>query len=280
MAGRLIIESVYIFIMALHAKTIVPLPHHQQKDVCLNRARYRQGRKETAVKVYTIHQESQYLLIHNVPAIGLQDELERMCKGYGEILALHPLPEYPSEDFAQVYLVSYAKLQSARVAKRRLDNRTWYGSPLHVCYAPEFESLAETRFKLQQRYMHVVHGFNSVEPEKYRRVEQHFQSGSSQEESEVQPSCSSSGPITYIWAGKECVVSQPEVNPVEPTAVQTDATNSAFIPRQLINPKRKHDVKPSENQNVQPVPKNIESKLAKISVPNLDVNFKRRKTKA
>jgi hypothetical protein len=32
-----------------------------------------------------------------------------------------------------------------------MDNRAFYGGILHVCYAPEMESLAETRAKLIQR---------------------------------------------------------------------------------------------------------------------------------
>jgi len=32
-----------------------------------------------------------------------------------------------------------------------LDGRAFYGGILHVCYAPEMESLAETRAKLIQR---------------------------------------------------------------------------------------------------------------------------------
>jgi hypothetical protein len=40
---------------------------------------------------------------------------------------------------------------SYRYAKHHLDGRAFYGGILHVCYAPEMESLAETRAKLIQR---------------------------------------------------------------------------------------------------------------------------------
>ncbi len=40
---------------------------------------------------------------------------------------------------------------SCRFAKRRLDDTTFYGGALHICFAPEFESVAETRGKLQER---------------------------------------------------------------------------------------------------------------------------------
>lgn len=38
-----------------------------------------------------------------------------------------------------------------RLAKRKLDNVDFYGGRLHVCYAPEYETMAETRGKLQFR---------------------------------------------------------------------------------------------------------------------------------
>uniref|UniRef100_A0A146L296 RNA-binding protein 48 n=1 Tax=Lygus hesperus TaxID=30085 RepID=A0A146L296_LYGHE len=40
---------------------------------------------------------------------------------------------------------------NARKAKRFLDGRSFYGSILHVCYAPELESTEETRLKLINR---------------------------------------------------------------------------------------------------------------------------------
>lgn len=40
---------------------------------------------------------------------------------------------------------------SYRVAKRRLDDLEFYGGILHVCYAPEYETVDETRWKLQER---------------------------------------------------------------------------------------------------------------------------------
>ena len=38
-----------------------------------------------------------------------------------------------------------------RVAKKKLDNRPFFGGILHVCYAPEFETVNDTREKLQER---------------------------------------------------------------------------------------------------------------------------------
>ena len=40
---------------------------------------------------------------------------------------------------------------TARVAKKKLDNRSFFGGILHVCYAPEFETVDDTGEKLQER---------------------------------------------------------------------------------------------------------------------------------
>ena len=58
---------------------------------------------------------------------------------------------YPCEEFCEVYLVKYSSLPSARYAKKKHDNSVFYNSQLHVCYAPEFESVEETRDKLITR---------------------------------------------------------------------------------------------------------------------------------
>ena len=38
-----------------------------------------------------------------------------------------------------------------RKAKRKLDNRSFFGGILHIAYAPEFETVEETREKLIDR---------------------------------------------------------------------------------------------------------------------------------
>ena len=39
----------------------------------------------------------------------------------------------------------------SRFAKKKLDNKSFFGGILHVCYAPEFETVNDTREKLQER---------------------------------------------------------------------------------------------------------------------------------
>jgi hypothetical protein len=50
-----------------------------------------------------------------------------------------------------VISIQYVSVNIFRYGKHHLDGRAFYGGILHVCYAPEMESLAETRAKLIQR---------------------------------------------------------------------------------------------------------------------------------
>ncbi|MPC13043.1 RNA-binding protein 48 [Portunus trituberculatus] len=127
------------------------LPHHDQLELCVTRARYRQGRKLTAVRVYTVNDESKYLIVNGVPAIKIGQEMEMLCQRYGDLEYTHLLQEYPHEDYVEVYLIKYRRLKNARFAKRQLDGKSFYGQVLHVCYAPELETVDETREKLQER---------------------------------------------------------------------------------------------------------------------------------
>lgn len=54
-----------------------------------------------------------------------------------------------------------------RFAKRKLDDISFYGGVLHVCYAPELESIEETRAKLVQRRKEVHFKLN-----KFKNLEQ------------------------------------------------------------------------------------------------------------
>ncbi|KAF1381545.1 hypothetical protein PFLUV_G00155100 [Perca fluviatilis] len=130
--------------------------HHEQRKICISRPKYREGRKEKAVKVYTINLESRYLMVQGVPAIGLMTELIQLCALYGAVEEYRPLDEYPAEEFTEVYLVKFQKLTSARAAKRRMDEKSFYGGVLHVCYVPEYETVEDTRLKLQDRRRYII----------------------------------------------------------------------------------------------------------------------------
>ncbi|KAL7381531.1 hypothetical protein ABVT39_007367 [Epinephelus coioides] len=130
--------------------------HHEQRKVCISRPKYREGREAKAVKVYTINLESRYVMVQGVPAIGVMTELIQLCALYGAVEEYRPLDEYPAEEFTEVYLVKFQKLTSARAAKRRMDEKSFYGGVLHVCYVPEYETVEDTRLKLQDRRRYVL----------------------------------------------------------------------------------------------------------------------------
>lgn len=125
--------------------------HHIRQEVCSTRAPYRDGRKPTAVKVYTIHHESKYLIVQGVPTVGASNELLKLLETVGEVAEHKILDDYPCDQFTEVHLFKYKKIQSARFAKHRLDDWSFYGGVLHICYAPEFETVQETREKLWER---------------------------------------------------------------------------------------------------------------------------------
>ncbi|KAM3597094.1 uncharacterized protein V6R79_025837 [Siganus canaliculatus] len=118
----------------------------------------REGKREQLrwEHVYTINLESRYLMVQGVPAIGVMTELIQLCALYGVVEEYRPLDEYPAEEFTEVYLVKFQKLTSARAAKRNLDEKSFYGGVLHVCYVPEYETVEDTRLKLQDRRRYII----------------------------------------------------------------------------------------------------------------------------
>ncbi|XP_071946982.1 uncharacterized protein [Antedon mediterranea] len=129
----------------------LPKKHHERSKIAVDRPKYREGNRDRAVKVFTINKESVYLLIQGVPDVKITRELLELCSLYGTIDEYRILDDYPTEQFTKVYWIKYQQLQAARVAKRKLDDQSFYGGVLHVCYAPEYETVSDTRLKLQER---------------------------------------------------------------------------------------------------------------------------------
>ena len=61
------------------------------------------------------------------------------------------LYDYPSEPYTDVYWIKYVDIDSARVARKRHNHKSFFGKQIHVCYASEYETVQGTREKLQQR---------------------------------------------------------------------------------------------------------------------------------
>ncbi|XP_020896530.1 RNA-binding protein 48 [Exaiptasia diaphana] len=125
--------------------------HHEKSKVCYSRPSYREARWERAVKVYTINLESKYIVVSGVASVGVSQELVDKFSSYGNIQEYFKLEDYPTEQFTEAYLIKYEKINNARFAKRKMDNKSFFGGILHVFYAPEYESVDECRHKLEER---------------------------------------------------------------------------------------------------------------------------------
>ncbi|KJE89613.1 hypothetical protein CAOG_01048, partial [Capsaspora owczarzaki ATCC 30864] len=139
----------------------VPPRHHIKIPVCTTRPEYREGRRETAVKVYTIADESKFLLLLRVPALKLEQQLCDLVTAQGQVESLRRLDEYPCDQFQEAFLAKFTQLPVARAAKRQLDGHVFFGTPLHVCYAPEYETLADLREKFDERRRAVTARLNA-----------------------------------------------------------------------------------------------------------------------
>ncbi|CAG9577700.1 unnamed protein product [Danaus chrysippus] len=148
------------------------LPHHEQQSLCTTRLPYRQGRKLTAVKVYSITKESNHLLIFGVPSLNLRQEIKSLFIKFGKLLKFN-ITEHNAEPFTETYHAQYERIQSARIAKRMLDTKNFYGGVLHVCYAPELENVVETKQKLIQRQRDVIFRLRNLQKDtEKQRTEQ------------------------------------------------------------------------------------------------------------
>lgn len=113
-----------------------------------------------AVCVYTVCDESKYLIVKNVPALGCGDELRKLFGGYGEIDEFIPLDDEDCEPFTDVYWIKFHQVNNARFAKRKLDESVFIGNRLQVSYAPQYESLSDTKEKLEGRRKEVLARLN------------------------------------------------------------------------------------------------------------------------
>ncbi|XP_062363828.1 RNA-binding protein 48 isoform X2 [Cinclus cinclus] len=161
-------------------------------------------------EVYTINLESRYLLIQGVPALGVMKELVEQFALYGAIEEYHALDEYPAEQFTEVYLIKFKKLQCARVAKKKMDERSFFGSLLHVCYAPEFETVQETREKLQDRRKYIAKATNQRDCFVLRKVEGPKKTASKNSEQDC-PWSTSGSHVASNW-DPSCFTSFPGVS--------------------------------------------------------------------
>ncbi|KFB43434.1 AGAP003741-PA-like protein [Anopheles sinensis] len=141
------------------------LAHHVRQKYCQNRPLYRRSRQLTAVRAYSVANESRHLLVFGVPQIDLLRELRQEFARFGPIESIQNITTawlqenngadadgcMRPEPFTDVFHVCLVKLEKARQAKKFLDARNFYGGILHISYAPERESVEDVRAKLAQR---------------------------------------------------------------------------------------------------------------------------------
>ncbi|KAL3227902.1 hypothetical protein MRX96_003847 [Rhipicephalus microplus] len=279
--------------MTSHISDVKPRPHHARRDICGSRPAYRQGRKATAVKVFTINQESCYLLISNVSAVGAGEDLKDACLEYGDIDDFHAVDGYDTEEFTETYLVKFARVQSARIAKKKLDERSFFGTVLHVCYAPEFETLDETRRKIIDRCKYVAfktgQHFKPITSRGRKRRSEDL--GSSFPAEKRAPNVPA--PVSYIWAGQEYswtqstsslpVLSSPScVNPMyndEPLSFNNAPRQNATSSERPLAPKNEPSCSSSQlvTDAYERTISLIRDKVKGVAVPNTDVLLRKRK---
>uniref|UniRef100_A0A1J3EB32 RNA-binding protein 48 n=1 Tax=Noccaea caerulescens TaxID=107243 RepID=A0A1J3EB32_NOCCA len=124
---------------------------------------------QPAVRVYTVCDESRYLIVRNVPALGCGDDLMRLFTTYGEVEECKPMDAEDCEEFTDVYWIKFHLITNARFAKRKLDESVFLGNRLQISYAPQFESLDDTKNKLETRRKEVRSRLN---PQKAKNTSQ------------------------------------------------------------------------------------------------------------
>ncbi|KAK9154393.1 hypothetical protein Sjap_001873 [Stephania japonica] len=118
--------------------------------------RERDGEEGPAVRVYTVCDESRYLIVRNVPALGCGHDLQHLFASYGDVEECKPMDEEDCEPYTDVYWIKFALISNARFAKKKLDEFVFLGNRLKVSYAPHFETLADTKEKLECRRKEVL----------------------------------------------------------------------------------------------------------------------------
>ncbi|XP_015695971.1 RNA-binding protein 48-like isoform X2 [Oryza brachyantha] len=113
-------------------------------------------REAAAVRVYTVCDESKYLVVRNVPSLGCGDELANLFATYGPVEECTPMDAEDCEPYTDVFFIKFSHVSNARFAKRKLDESVFLGNLLQVSYAPQFESLLDTKEKLEVRRKEVL----------------------------------------------------------------------------------------------------------------------------
>ncbi|KAH7511052.1 hypothetical protein FEM48_ZijujUnG0050400 [Ziziphus jujuba var. spinosa] len=69
-----------------------------------------------AVRVYTVCDESRYLIVRNIPALGCGDELLKLFSSYGDVEECKPMDAEDCEEFTDVYWIKFRLVSNSRVS--------------------------------------------------------------------------------------------------------------------------------------------------------------------
>ncbi|KAG7603631.1 Pentatricopeptide repeat [Arabidopsis thaliana x Arabidopsis arenosa] len=100
--------------------------------------------------------ESRYMIVRNVPALGCGDDLMRLFMTYGEVEECKPMDAEDCAEFTDVYWIKFRLITN----ERKLDESSFLGNRLQISYAPEYESVSDTKEKLETRRKEVLARLN------------------------------------------------------------------------------------------------------------------------
>lgn len=202
---------------------------------------YKDG-PSAAVRVYTVCDESKYLIVRNVPALGCGDQLADLFRTYGDIEDCKPMDAEDCEPFTDVFWIKFVQVSSARFAKRKLDESVFFGNKLEVSYAPDFETLTDTMEKLEGRRKEVLgrikHGRAEVS-KKMPDIHRHFHTTNTSQfhnfhySEYVQPD-HSSNIVSHVSSNKEYFPSSSMNQTVQLVRDKLDKINSSADNLQAI----------------------------------------------
>ncbi|KAI9301596.1 hypothetical protein BJ944DRAFT_271256 [Cunninghamella echinulata] len=143
-----------------------------------NRPEYRDPHFPRSVKVYTVAQESQHIIIKNIPALSGEEaiiqDLLKQCGLYGDIIEWKLLEKQKDQDpFTNILYVHYSNIDQGRLAKNKLSGHIFYASRLQVNYAPEHDSVDDIRLKIQNRQISVYKRLQQLAKETNRNARNH-----------------------------------------------------------------------------------------------------------